>query len=87
MPSPEKLGDETALGVVPDNKTPTSFMNEIDHAVVSEERPLFDGDQLVDIRSEAAIFQAGDLVEVRYFAMELHVFLSDIANVADVVYL
>lgn len=60
------MRDEKTQRTAADNKTPTSFMNEIEHAVVSEERPLFDGDKLVDLRSEAAIFQAGDLVEVRY---------------------
>ena len=31
-----------------------------------EERALFDGDELVDLRSNTASIEAGDLIEIRY---------------------
>jgi hypothetical protein len=40
-------------------------MVEIDTCYSRDEHPLFDGDNLVDLRSDNVIFQAGDLVEIR----------------------
>ncbi|EON96852.1 putative mitochondrial protein cyt-4 protein [Phaeoacremonium minimum UCRPA7] len=45
-------------------RNPSSFINEVNDDGIKEDRPLFDGDDLVDLRADAVQLQAGDLVEV-----------------------
>lgn len=49
----------TADGAVPD-----ILLKGIEHAAVSDERPLFDGENQVDVQVDGSSFQPGDLVEV-----------------------
>lgn len=65
-PGLQLRAEHSAPGSVPSvvTRNPSSFINEVNDDGIKEDRPLFDGDDLVDLRADAVQLQAGDLVEV-----------------------
>ena len=61
---------------MPQSQSPFMVEVETDSDAQDFNQHLYDGDDLVDLRSNAAVLQAGDLVEIRWGERRCHKYPS-----------